>query len=104
VMTLESGMERILLDIVRNVAGGNPGALEPGLAEKLIREVMVRGQELEISGQVPVLLTSEGLRLWLSRFIRPSYPGLKVLSYGEIPNNKQIKVVTTIGQNQPNAA
>jgi len=34
----------------------------------------------------------------LARFVRHTIPALHVLSYNEIPNDKQIKIVATVGQ------
>jgi flagellar biosynthesis protein FlhA len=34
----------------------------------------------------------------MSRFVRFTLSGIKVLSYQEIPDNKQITIVATIGQ------
>ena len=38
------------------------------------------------------------LRAVLSKFVRFTIAGLKVLSYQEIPVNKQITIVATVGQ------
>lgn len=104
VITLEPEMERILLDSVMREESPGLGAIEPGLAESLLKEIKLRSQELEISGQVPVILVSDRLRPWLSRFARAACPGLKVLAYTEIANNKRISVVATLGQLESDAA
>ncbi len=64
----------------------------------------LRSQELEASGQIPVLLVSDQIRNWMSRFVKSANPRLKVLAYNEIANNKQIQVVSTVGQLESNAA
>lgn len=96
VMTLEPDLERLLLDSV--IHSGNPGAIEPGLAQRLVADLQEKGQEIEVSGQAPVLLTADELRLWLSRFVRNAYDRLKVIAYSEVPGNRQIRVVSSIGQ------
>jgi flagellar biosynthesis protein FlhA len=98
VMTLDSEMEQLLLELVHNIRKGNLSSLEPNMAERLLREIRARCQELEMNGVVPVLLTSEELRLWLYRFTRTTHPGLKVLAYGEVPGSRQIKVIATLGK------
>lgn len=103
VMTLDAEMEQLLLDMLSNAKKGLPTALEPGLAERMLADIRNKAEMLEMSGQTPVLLTSEELRLWLFRFARTAYSSLKVLAYSEIPSNKQIKVVTTIGKMKPRA-
>jgi flagellar biosynthesis protein FlhA len=36
----------------------------------------------------------------MAKFARHSVPGMRVLSYNEIPDNRQIKVISTIGNAQ----
>lgn len=98
VITLQPDMERLLLDSVggENVTG--LVGIEPGLAETLLNEIQASSQELEASGQTPVILVSDRLRPWLSRFARGANPRLRVLAYTEIANNKRIEVVSTLGQ------
>jgi flagellar biosynthesis protein FlhA len=98
VMTLESEMEQLLLELVQSMRKGNLSTLEPGMAERFLREIAQKSQEMEMNGMPPVLLTSEEIRLWLYRFTRSAYANLKVLGYGEIPGSKQIKVVATLGR------
>ena len=93
VITLQPDMERLLLDSVGGLIG-----IGPGLAETLLNEIQASTQELEASGQAPVILASDRLRPWLSRFARGANPRLRVLAYTEIANNKRIKVVSTLGQ------
>ena len=104
VITLGAGMERLLQDSVASGKGNALAGLEPGLAETLMREIQMRTQELEASGQIPVLLVSDQIRLWLSRFLKSTNPRLKVLAYNEIANNKQIKVISSVGQLESHAA
>lgn len=104
VITLDHEMERILLDSVTGERAMAMGGIEPGLAETLLREIKMRSQELEASGQAAILLVSDRLRPWLSKFARGANPGVKVLTYTEIANNKRIRVVSTLGQIQTNVA
>ena len=45
-----------------------------------------------------MLLTSGVLRNTLSRFVRNAIPNLRILSYQEIPEDKQIRIVSSVGQ------
>lgn len=96
VVALDAELEQILQNVIRGGAG--VVGLEPGLAEKLHNHLAEYTQTQEMSGQPAVLLVSPAIRHWLSRFIRRSVPALHVLSYNEVPDNKQVKLVTTIGQ------
>lgn len=96
VMTLAPELEQLLLNAVSGSEDGG-GGIEPMLAERLHKGLMESAQKQEMAGEAPVLLTAPALRELLSRFVRHSIPGLYVLSYNEIPDDKQLKIVSTIG-------
>ncbi|MCP3674655.1 MAG: flagellar biosynthesis protein FlhA [Gammaproteobacteria bacterium] len=97
VITLEPSLEQILLQSLQ-VGGDDAVGIEPGLAERLQKSLQDVAQRQEIRGQNPVLLTAPTLRSMLARFARFGVPNLHVLSYQEIPDSKQVKIVATVGQ------
>ena len=97
VITLEPTLEQILLQSLQ-VGGDDAVGIEPGLAERLQKSLQDVAQRQEIRGQTPVLLTAPTLRSMLARFARFGVPNLHVLSYQEIPDSKQVKIVATVGQ------
>lgn len=97
VITLAPELERILHQSLQ--AGGPEGAgIEPGLAERMQQSLTEAAQRQELDGQAAVLLTSGVLRNTLARFVKNAIPGLRVLSYQEIPDDKQIRIVSAVGQ------
>lgn len=97
VITLSRDLESILHKSLQS--GGADGAgIEPGLAERMQKSLSDAASKLELEGQPAILLTSGLLRNTLSRFVKNSIPGLRVLSYQEIPDDKQIKIVSAVGQ------
>lgn len=95
VMSLDPQLERIL---VQAVSGGGDGtAIEPGMADTLMRETAAATQRQDELGLPAVLLVPANLRTLLSRFLRRSIPQLKVLAHSEVPDNKIIKVTSIIG-------
>jgi flagellar biosynthesis protein FlhA len=96
VITLEPELERLLSNGLTN-AGGNPG-LEPGLAERLQRSLTDAVQRQERGGEPAVLLTPPTLRAALARFFRVSVPGLHVLAWNEVPDNRKVRMVTAVGR------
>ena len=71
--------------------------IEPNLAESLQKSLVDAAQKQEVSGDPAVLLVAAPLRPMLSRFARYTIDGLNVLSYQEIPDNKQVTVVASAG-------
>lgn len=97
VITLDPSLEQILQKSIQMGVDGGAG-IEPGLADQLHQSLARSVQNQEAIGQPAVLLVSPMLRPWLARLMRHSIPGLHVLSYNEVPDSKQIKVVASVGQ------
>ncbi len=95
VITLEPDLERLLSNGLTN-SGASPG-LEPGLAERLQRGLQEAAQRQERGGEPAVLLTPPALRAALARFFRVSVPGLHVLAWNELPDNRKVRMVTAVG-------
>ena len=95
VIALDPQLERILLQAF--AGGGDTAAIEPSLADTLVRESVLAAQRQEEAGLPPVLLVPGALRPLLSRFLRRSAAQLKVLADGEVPENRVIKVTSIIG-------
>jgi flagellar biosynthesis protein FlhA len=102
VVVLEPGLERLLQQTLAS-AGEDAAGVEPGMLEQLQQALQDTARQQELSGQDTVLLVAAGIRPWLAKFARHSVPGIRVLSYNEIPDNRQIKVVSTIGRNSERA-
>src|SRR5512133_3001402 len=100
-MALDPTLERILTQAVQGGAGGGePGGIEPGLADTLLRETANAARKQEEAGLPAVLLVPGNLRWLLSRFLRRGAPSLKVLANAEIPESRTIRVATIIGAKQ----
>jgi flagellar biosynthesis protein FlhA len=96
VIALEPQLEQMLTQ-ASQVRGAEGPGLEPGLAERLLRQAGQLAQAREQLGLPPVLMAPPVLRTLLSRFLRRAAPQLKVLSQSEIPDNRVVKVVATLG-------
>ncbi len=96
VITLDPALEQLLKDSVQAAQDGAP-SFEPGLADKLHGALVEAAQRQEMSGDPAVLLVAAPLRPWLARLTRYSIANLQVLAYGEIPQDKRLRVVTSVG-------
>ncbi|EFP97747.1 flagellar biosynthesis protein FlhA [Vibrio caribbeanicus] len=96
VITLIPELEQILHQTMQ-ASGGESAGIEPGLAERLQSSLSNATQEQELKGEPAVLLTSGVLRSTLAKFVKNTIPSLRVLSYQEIPDEKQIRIVQAVG-------
>jgi flagellar biosynthesis protein FlhA len=96
VAVLEPTLEQLLQRTLQASEEGQAG-FEPGLAERLQNALSETSSAMESQGQEGVLLVAAPIRAWMARFAKHAAPGMHILSYNEIPDNRQIKVVSTIG-------
>ena len=105
VITLDSDLEQILLKSLHQSAQSSGDqepsmTIEPKLAESLQKSLVDSAQKQEVAGDPAVLLVAAPLRPMLSRFARYTIEGLRVLSYLEIPDNKQVTIVASVGSDR----
>ncbi len=96
VMSLHPSLEQILLQSVQG-QDGTVMAVEPGLAQMIHSSLKQAAENQQTRGEPAVLLVSQSLRTMLARMVRHAIPGLHVLSYDEIPDDKQLRVIANIG-------
>ena len=94
-ITLDPALEQLLH---KSTQGSVAPTLEPGLAERLQKSLADAASRQEMQGQPAILVVAPELRAWLARWLRANLSNLAVLSYNEIPDNRRIRVVATIGQ------
>jgi flagellar biosynthesis protein FlhA len=103
VITLDPELEQLLLKSVQQAqkTGGVDDigmVLEPTIVESLQRSLSDAAQRQEMLGKPAILLVSAPVRSAMAKFARFVSDSIKVLSYQEVPDNKQINIVATVGQ------
>jgi len=93
VYTLDPALERVLQESV----SGAGSALEPGLAERLHQNLSDCVSQQEGRGEPAVLLVPGGIRATIARLVRHSVPALSVLAYSEVPEDKRLRLVGSVG-------
>ena len=97
VITLEPELEQLLSASLVGTNAATPG-LEPGLAERMQRRLAEAAQRQELTGEPAVLLVPPALRQTLAKFMRAIVPGMHVLAWNEIPDNRKVRLVTAVGR------
>jgi len=98
VITLEGDLEQLLQTTLGTAGGSGSPGLEPGLADRLQQRLAESARRQELLGEPAVLLVPPSLRQSLARFVRASVPGLQVLAWNEIPDNRKVRLVTSVGR------
>ena len=96
VMTLDPSLEQLLHNLLQQNPNSANVVLEPSLAESLFAALRESVRTVEEQGYPAVLVVSPQIRLWLARAVRHRANDLTVLSYSEIPDEQEVKVIQTI--------
>ncbi|AGB12787.1 flagellar biosynthesis protein FlhA [Vibrio parahaemolyticus] len=102
VYALSDELEQMLLTSLQQAQASGTVILdsfpiEPNILGQFQQNLPLIRQQLKQQGLPPILLVMPQLRPLLARYARTFTQGLAVLSYNEIPENKQINVVGNLG-------
>ncbi len=95
---LEPDLEKVLMQ-ASAIGQGEAVALEPGLAQTLIAATKRAVQRQEAMGLPSAMLVPDRLRNSLSRFLRRSFPQLRIIAVSEIPDSRTVRVNALVGAN-----
>ena len=71
--------------------------IDPHLLSQLQVNMPVAREQMKQQATPPLLLVLPQIRPLLARYARLFAPGLHVLSYNEIPENREVSIVGTVG-------
>jgi flagellar biosynthesis protein FlhA len=93
ILTLDPGLEQLILDSVQRTESGTFLSLEPTTTNSIINNLTKQIQKIAQIGQTPVVLASPIVRLYFKRLTEQVFPGLIVLSYNELDPGLEIQAV-----------
>jgi len=96
VMTLSPDFEQLLLRTLRQ--GGEDGLmLDGGLAKTLLQSLNDISERLVNENRPSILVVAPPIRRHLADFVRAHVPQVVILGFTELPENRTVEVVATIG-------
>ncbi|MTW20321.1 flagellar biosynthesis protein FlhA [Allochromatium palmeri] len=96
-IALDPSLEQLLHKSLQGSQGETIG-IEPGLAERLQRSVIEAARKQEAEGAPAVLVVAPEIRSWIAGWLKGAVRNLTVLAFTEIPDNRRIRVVATVGK------
>ena len=96
VVTLDAELEKKVLAALTKNEHGVYLALSPDIVQQIVQQVGELRKKFEELSQTPILLTSQIIRVYLSRMLATFYPDIYVLSFNEITSNVQIQAIGNI--------
>lgn len=96
VITLDSGIEKTIINSISKNEHGTYLALDPQTTQKIITRLSECITNVKDIVNTPIILTSPVVRLYFSKLLQQFYPKAVVLSFNELENNVQIQAVANI--------
>lgn len=97
VITLDSEIEKAVLSSLTRSEHGVYLALSPDLIQKIITQLGEHLGKFKELNTVPVILTSNVIRVYFYRLVEQFYPNVYVLAFSEVASNVQIQALGNIG-------
>ncbi|MET0498443.1 MAG: flagellar biosynthesis protein FlhA, partial [Steroidobacteraceae bacterium] len=99
---LSGELENMLLGSLNRAGQAGKVALDnypvdPNLLSQLQMNMPVAREQMKQQGATPLLLVMPQIRPLLSRYARLFAPGLAVLSYNEIPEQREVSIIGSLG-------
>jgi flagellar biosynthesis protein FlhA len=101
---LSGDLENMLLGSLNQARQNNGGKvaldnypIDPQLLSQLQLNMPVAREQMKQQHLPPMLLVLPQIRPLLARYARLFAPGLNVLSYNEIPENREVSIIGTVG-------
>jgi flagellar biosynthesis protein FlhA len=99
---LSNDLENMLLGSLNQARQGGKPALDsfpvdPNLLSQLQARMPIARDQMKQSGNAPLLLVMPQIRPLLARYARLFAPGLAVLSYNEIPEQREVSIIGSLG-------
>ncbi|NLJ31990.1 MAG: flagellar biosynthesis protein FlhA [Clostridiales bacterium] len=96
VITLDSEVERIIVNSISKNDQGTYLSLDPQTTQKIITRLLDCITKVKDVIDVPIILTSPIVRIYFSKMLEQFYPNAVVLSFNELNSNVQIQAVANV--------
>ena len=96
VVTLDADVETKILAALTKNDHGVYLALSPDIMQQIIAQLGELRKKFNELSQTPILLTSQVIRVYVSRMVSQFYPDMYVLSFNEITSNVQIQAIGNV--------
>ena len=96
VITLSGKAEKAIADSVQQTEHGSYLSIDPDSSQKILQSIGTRLEENALLDQLPVLLCSPAVRMYVRQLIDRYFPQLPVLSYNELEANIEVQAIGVV--------
>ncbi|MEC0790747.1 flagellar biosynthesis protein FlhA [Bacillus licheniformis] len=96
VVTCSGRVEKAVAEGIQQTEHGNFLSLEPTLSENIIQSVAREIEQLSLRQEMPILLCSPPVRMYVKQLLERYFPDLPVLSYNELEANVEVQSIGVV--------
>ncbi|UTI40569.1 flagellar biosynthesis protein FlhA [Niallia sp. RD1] len=96
VVTLSGKVEKLIVDNIQQTEHGNFLALDPSISQSILESIAGQIEQLSVMEQLPILLCSPAVRMYVRQLTERYFPQVPVLSYNELEANVEVQSVGVV--------
>ncbi|NPC92591.1 flagellar biosynthesis protein FlhA [Bacillus sp. WMMC1349] len=96
VVTCSGRVEKSIAEGIQQTEHGNYLSLEPAISENIIQSVAREIEQLSLRQELPILLCSPPVRMYVKQLLERYFPDLPVLSYNELEANVEVQSIGVV--------
>lgn len=96
VVTLSGKIEKLIADGVQQTEHGNYLSLSPDVSQAIIEAIAKEIEMLSLQQQIPILLCSPAVRMYVRQLTDRYFPQVPILSYNELEANVEVQSVGVV--------
>ncbi|SDB88829.1 flagellar biosynthesis protein FlhA [Pelagirhabdus alkalitolerans] len=96
VITVAGEVEQMIADHVQQTEHGNYLALDPDSQQRIIRSVTDKVEKASLQEEIPIILCSPTIRMYMKQLLDRFFPHVVVLSYNELEPNLDVQSVGVV--------
>jgi len=96
VITLSGRTEKAIADSVQQTEHGSYLTIDPDSSQKIVQSIGTKLEENALLDQLPVLLCSPAVRMYVRQLTDRYFPQLPVLSYNELEANVEVQAIGVV--------
>ncbi len=100
-ITLAPDLEQMILSVVRQNPDEKMLLLDGNLAKQILQNLNEATEKLSREGKAIFLIVAPQIRRHVAHFIKSQLSAVNVLSFTELPENRSVEIVYTVGGTDP---
>ncbi|MDC3416378.1 flagellar biosynthesis protein FlhA [Aquibacillus salsiterrae] len=96
VITIASEVEQLVSEHVQQTEHGSYLALDPESQQKIIQSIQSQVEQVSIQEEIPIILCSPTIRMYVKQLLDRFLPNIVVLSYNELEANLEVQSVGVV--------